>query len=217
MTEREWLACADPRPMIGFLRTKFSNRKARLFAAACCRLVAHLFSDTGSLHAVEVAEQFSDGLASDDKRDGAWAGVGERVSLSERSRDASWWADSAAESSVLWSYPQDAYYKCAALVSREVIRAEPQSLSIQLALFRCIVGNPFRPLSVVPMWLAWNDGTVVKLSQSIYDNRTFDRLPLLADALEEAGCHNADILTHCRSEGPHVRGCWVIDLLLGKE
>jgi hypothetical protein len=58
-----------------------------------------------------------------------------------------------------------------------------------------------------PSWLSWNDGTVVKMAQAIYDDRAFDRLPILADALEDAGCSDADILAHCRSEGPHVRGC----------
>jgi hypothetical protein len=87
----------------------------------------------------------------------------------------------------------------------------------QLHLFRDVFGNPFRPVSVNTRWLAWNDGVVLKLAQGIYEDRAFDRLPFLADALEEAGCDNADILAHCRQPGPHVRGCWVIDLLLGKE
>jgi hypothetical protein len=88
---------------------------------------------------------------------------------------------------------------------------------IQADLLRCIAGNPFRRVTVDPSWLSWNDGTVVKLAQGIYDDRAFDRLPVLADALEEAGCTNADLLSHCRSEGPHVRGCWVVDLILGKQ
>jgi hypothetical protein len=69
---------------------------------------------------------------------------------------------------------------------------------------------------VETIWLSWNDGIVPKLAQAIYDDRVFDRLPILADALEEAGCTNADILNHCRRPGEHVRGCWVVDLLLGK-
>jgi hypothetical protein len=75
----------------------------------------------------------------------------------------------------------------------------------------------FRTVPVDPLWLAWNDGTVVRLAQAIYDERAFDRLPVLADALEEAGCDNADILVHCRWPGEHVRGCWPVDLILGKE
>lgn len=83
-------------------------------------------------------------------------------------------------------------------------------------LIRDILGNSFRPVAVDPSWLAWNGGTVVKIAQSIYDQRAFDRLPVLADILEDAGCHHADILDHCRQPGPHVRGCHVIDSLLGK-
>ena len=85
-----------------------------------------------------------------------------------------------------------------------------------LPLLRDVFGNPFRLLSVQRHWLTWNDRTIPKLAQTIYDDRRFDLLPILADALEEAGCDNADILAHCRGPGPHVRGCWVVDLLLGK-
>jgi hypothetical protein len=75
-----------------------------------------------------------------------------------------------------------------------------------------------REVRVDPAWLSWNGGTVKRLTEGIYDVRAFDRLPILADALEEAGCTNTDILSHCRQQGAfHVRGCWVIDALLGKE
>jgi len=87
----------------------------------------------------------------------------------------------------------------------------------QSFLLRDIFGNPFRPLSPVSsVWPTWNDGAVRKMAQVIYDDRAFDRLPLMADALEDAGCTDAAILAHCRGGGEHVRGCWVVDLLLGK-
>jgi hypothetical protein len=76
--------------------------------------------------------------------------------------------------------------------------------------------NEYRPVLVDAAWLTWNDATIHKLAHSIYADRAFDRLPILADALEDAGCDNADILAHCRGPGPHVRGCWVVDLILGK-
>jgi hypothetical protein len=76
---------------------------------------------------------------------------------------------------------------------------------------------PFRKTSLSNAWLAWNDGAIRKMAQAIYDARAFDRLPLLADALEEAGCADADILSHCRTPGEHVRGCWVVDLILSKD
>jgi hypothetical protein len=90
-------------------------------------------------------------------------------------------------------------------------RDEPRA---QAAIFRDIFGNPFRPVTLNP---AWRTSNVPALAQSIYHQRAFDRLPILADALEDAGCDNADILNHCRQPGEHVRGCWVVDFLIGKE
>jgi hypothetical protein len=84
-------------------------------------------------------------------------------------------------------------------------------------LLREVVGNPLCRSRVDPAWLAWNGGTVPKPAQAIYDGRAFERLPVLADALEDAGCADQQILSHCRQPGEHVRGCWVLDLLLGKE
>jgi hypothetical protein len=86
----------------------------------------------------------------------------------------------------------------------------------QCCLLHDIFGN-FRPVSIDPAWLAWNDAALVKLAQAIYDDRAFNPLSVLADALQEAGCDIPEILGHCRGPGPHVRGCWVIDLVLGKE
>jgi len=81
-------------------------------------------------------------------------------------------------------------------------------------LLRCVFGNPFRPVVV---GRTWRSAAVMGLARGIYADRAFDRLPILADALEEAECDDADLLTHCRSDGPHVRGCWAVDLVLGKE
>ena len=81
---------------------------------------------------------------------------------------------------------------------------------------REIFGNPFRPGQVDPAWLAWEGGTVVKLAQGIYDQQAFDRMPILADALEDAGCCDRRFLEHSRGPEPHVRGCWLIDCLLNK-
>jgi hypothetical protein len=78
-------------------------------------------------------------------------------------------------------------------------------------------GNPFRPSTIVPEWQTWNNRTIPKLARTIYDERRYDIMPILGDALEDAGCGDAQILDHCRGAGPHVRGCWVVDLILGKE
>jgi hypothetical protein len=79
---------------------------------------------------------------------------------------------------------------------------------------RDIFGNPFRPVALDPRWLT---STVLDLARTIYEERVFERLSILADALMDAGCDTGEIINHCRGPGPHVRGCWVVDLLLGKE
>jgi hypothetical protein len=88
----------------------------------------------------------------------------------------------------------------------------------QVSIVRDLVGNPFQPPPTMDRALVtWNNGAVVTLAKAIYDARAFDRMPELADVLEQAGCTNADILNHCRQPGVHVRGCWVVDLLLAME
>src|SRR5262249_13403149 len=88
----------------------------------------------------------------------------------------------------------------------------------QADLLREVVSNPFRMVGIGRAgWLGWRGGTLVELARSIYGERRFDSIAVLACALEEAGCKNADILTHCRQPGVHVRGCWPVDLLLAKE
>jgi hypothetical protein len=84
----------------------------------------------------------------------------------------------------------------------------------QLAAVHEVFGNPFRPVAVEP---AWRTADVMLLARGIYAEKAFDRMPILADALQDAGCDNATVLDHCRGEGPHVRGCWVVDLVLGRE
>ena len=90
----------------------------------------------------------------------------------------------------------------------------PDQRRQQAALVRDIFGNPFRPVAFDPRW---RTADVMGLARAIYDEGAFDRLPLLADALMDAGCEDEQVLGHCRSAGPHVRGCWVVDLVLGKE
>lgn len=84
----------------------------------------------------------------------------------------------------------------------------------QAGLLHEVIGNPFR---LATFDQSWRTATVQTLAAGIYDERAFDRLPILGDALEDAGCDHADILTHCREGKDHARGCWVIDLVLGKE
>jgi hypothetical protein len=100
--------------------------------------------------------------------------------------------------------------------ANETASRNPRVSRAQVSILKDIL-NPFRSApSLAPAILTWDGGTVPKLAAAIYDERAFDRLPVLADALEDAGCTDAGILGHCRSGGGHVRGCWVVDLVLGK-
>jgi hypothetical protein len=80
-------------------------------------------------------------------------------------------------------------------------------------LLKCVFGNPFRPIAFDP---DWRTSTAVTLARQMYEGRDFAAMPILADALQDAGCDHPDVLAHCRGGGPHVRGCWVVDLVLGK-
>jgi hypothetical protein len=96
----------------------------------------------------------------------------------------------------------------------ERFREQEAECEKQVRFFRDIFGNPFRP---VAFDARWRTGDVLGVARGIYEDRAFDRMPMLADALMDAGCDSDDILNHCRGDGPHARGCWVVDLVLGKE
>ena len=97
---------------------------------------------------------------------------------------------------------------------QNLLRGFAAERAAQTALVRCIFGNPFRPVTLDPGWIT---EAVVAVATGIYADRAWDRLPVLADALDDAGCDHPDIISHCRGPGPHARGCWVVDLVLGKE
>jgi hypothetical protein len=214
MTEAEWLACVGPGPMLSALRSKVSDRKLRLFACACCRRVWHLLTDERSRWAVELAESRAEGkvgFVGRLRRGLAW-GRALAVVQEEQDKPEARAALLALES---WDDPIE---RVADAVRAAAIRLPDAERTSQAHLLRCIVADPFRPVpSIAGSWLAWNGGAVYKLAEAIYEERAFDRLPILADALEDAGCTDAAILDHCRGPGPHVRGCWVVDLLLGKQ
>ena len=94
----------------------------------------------------------------------------------------------------------------------EMNKGHPKSSQL-LPLLRDIFGNPFRPVAFSP---EWRTDTAVTLARQMYESRDFSAMPILADALQDAGCDNEEVLAHCRGPGPHVRGCWVVDLVLGK-
>lgn len=227
MTEAEWLACTDPQKMLEFLRGRASGRKLRLFACACCQRILPLFTDERSRRAVEVAEQFADGLASplelEIGRVEAKAAIPTRHPSKGLTVGGKAWREAKVTRAVAraaWDVVQIPVYASYAARQTNSV-AEQRGLAWkgecwQPNLLRDIFGNPFHPVTVDPPRLTWNGNTIPKLALSIYEERHFADLPVLADALEEAGCTDIDILDHCRRPGEHVRGCWVVDLLLGK-
>jgi hypothetical protein len=219
MTEQKWLACTHPQKMLEeFLRGRASERKLRLFAAACCRRVWHHLTEEQSRRAVDVAERFADGGATTGQRAAA---LREARKYPARDTEAATYAAAAAKYAADRRALSAAWYAAEAAACHGGQRkARPAEEKAQAALLRCIIGNPFRPLTLSP---AWQTPQVVALAQAAYEQRdlpagTLDltRLAVLADALEEAGCTGQTILGHLRRPGPHVRGCWVVDLLLGK-
>ena len=228
MTEEEWLFCTNPMQMREYIRLNRigSERKLRLFALACSWRFVHLLSDERSCQAVAVAHRFVEGQVSHQERAKISAAAWEAAddAKSQRNTGAAVAAAVAAARMADSDWPLFAqqFGSSGELGQQYAWQAVQDSVFFidtndQCALWRDLFGNLFRPVSLNPSLLQWHDGTIPKFAQAIYDERAFDRLPILADALEEAGCADSDLLSHCRGPGPHVRGCWVVDLLLGKE
>jgi hypothetical protein len=212
MTEQEWLACTDPTPMLEFLKGKASDRKLRLLGCGCCRRVWSILPDYPTRRIVEVVERFVEGQESSPT-------VGRLRKQATRADTRYLHPYNLAVRKPTVQSTERVLIGAARFVAWEEewgIREERRQAesAAQTFLLRDIFGNPFRPVAADPRWLT---STAVALARAIYDDRAFDRLPILADALEDAGCDNADILSHLRGDGPHVRGCWALDLVLGKE
>jgi hypothetical protein len=131
--------------------------------------------------------------------------------------------DAAERDFAIWAAAAVCTQACTACAFHAgVLRSDPwlaaqrRENTWQAERLRDVIGNPFRSVVLDPAWLSWREATVGKMAQVVYDERRFADLPILADALEDAGCTNRDILSHCRQPDEHVRACWVIDLLLGQ-
>jgi hypothetical protein len=238
MTEAEWHASADPRAMLEFLRGRraartgwlgrlrpgkelASPRKLHLFDCGWCRLYEPAMAEDGPTRtAVEATERYADGLAAESEVETAW--------------DACLFSPGPAKGgpgpgvrALAFSFLGFGHYtgwlrtprrEAAWTVARVVAESARRSGQSRGAcdLLRCIF-NPFPGPPPDPAWLTWDGGTVAGLVRTVYEQRAFDRLPILADALEDAGCADDAILSHCRRAPAHARGCWVVDRLLGKE
>lgn len=213
MTEQQWLNnLDDAQHMLTFLRdttkvarTRSGKRKLRLFACGCGRSVWPLLNHPQHRKVVEVVEQLADGQVSTD----ALASAGGTIDGTLGSGAAL--VDTIADPQAF----QAAFLITTMSMPVADLASGGKSWDHILSdLLRDIFGNPFRVVSTDPTWLT---STVVSLATAIYDERAFDRMPILADALDHAGCDSTDLLHHLRQPSDHVRGCWALDLVVGKE
>lgn len=212
-SERIWLTTTDVSKLIWELEHQHdmgfppSDRKLRLFACACAREFSALFFDQACEDAIEITEWFCDGEAerSELGQADSMAQAVAKQSRGEVARAAQVVVD-ATELHAMWA----ASYTSSQVVSEAT---RDQEIAHRCNLLRDIFGNPFRPVTLEPRWLS---STVLDLARTIYDEKLFERMPILGDALLDAGCDSEEIIQHCQGAGSHVRGCWVVDLLLGK-
>jgi hypothetical protein len=217
MTEAEWLTSTKPYDLLDFMGNSISARKIRLFACACCRRIWDFLEEEWMRNTVTLMELFADHEISEihfeEIAQKARRKVEEpRYRVAPQSKYASavfavYLATRLDPVAVRWAY------RHAAGVYRDLV-AEGAEQEKQCRLLRDITGSPFRSVRVAPSWCT---STVTTLAEGIYSDHLFADLPILADALNDAGCIDEAILGHCRSGGEHVRGCWVVDLILGKK
>jgi hypothetical protein len=220
MNEAAWLTSEDPERMYRATENKrrgkppravWTRRKEAFFGAACCRLIWPLVVlDKRCRRVVEYNERQFD-----------------RPLPPRKEEELYWNAKQAAEDPANETTPflleaANVVYDSGhpGLLIPDILRwfqgwgDQRERLRQMAAIMRDVVGNPFRPTAIQAGWLP---PTVVALARQIYDSRDFSAMPVLADALEDAGCDNEDVLQHCRGPGPHYLGCWLVDLVLAKE
>jgi hypothetical protein len=221
---------------------RLSPRKLRLFALACCRRLWRFPLDEVSRTILAAFGRYAEGktgwgeyravcdtfvrpLQSPPATSvyplSARRWTDEATGAFRAAREASWIVASRGAPSVpTWvldtcaSFPDD--WDCRIVGVRDPAwqAARNAEEKEQVELLRHVIGNPFRPVAVDPAWLYANDGVAHKIVQVIHGEQRYEDLPFLADALEDAGCTNTDLLDHCRGPGPHFRGCWAVDLLV---
>jgi hypothetical protein len=240
MNEQDWLTSSDPVLLMCGLQDRISSRKYNLFEIACAESMSATWPDPLCRDYLDRMSRLVEGNVGTDKEDEefdrltdeirelaqlanerAEAVFAERGELDPAVHDAVRTSVALELLNFLVSDVAEWWYVLPALSESDPSTLPSEEAKIllldvyrdHLPLLRCIVGNPFRPVACDP---SWRTATAVGLAEVIYAERAFDRLPILADALEDAGCTHPGVLAHCRGDGPHARGCWVVDLVLGK-
>jgi hypothetical protein len=214
VTESEWLSSsANPMDMICFVY----RRKARVFACAVARHYWAYLVDERSRRAVEVAERcdpdpdewgLTELAIAHEEAERALGEIRELLAAGDHKPKAKI-IESAAYAALYTTYRRPSEAGMFVIQTDAMVDDE----HLWPPLLREIYGNPFQPLTFDPRW---RTDTAVALARQMYESRDFSAMPILADALQDAGCDSDDVLNHCRGPGPHVRGCWVVDLVLGK-
>jgi hypothetical protein len=217
-SEDEWLAyTGDPWDMICYVKDRISSRKLRLFYCACVRRVSELLVDERSRKALEASERFADGLldvpqlvsariAANQANYEICTRLGHDVPIAE-----------AAAAAFICANTDLAFAAGVPATIGLALKDMTNEHKIHASLFRDIVGNPFRPIGHKQLAGGSADHMVLELANDIYDRRDFKLMPSLGTALKDAHCHEEEILSHCRQGDMHVRGCWLLDLVIGKE
>jgi hypothetical protein len=213
VNEQDWQACKDPAIMFAHMSgSGTSTRKWRLLACACARECWEKITDPRVTECIVVAERYADRMAREVEMLKAHNECASSLACFVTANRA------ACEAATLNAEVAASRARAYAVDAAREAEGQPgriRTWNKQCEYFRCIFGLlPFRPVTMNQSWLTTN---VVSLAQAIYDHRRFQDMPILADALEDAGCTNEEVLAHCRGEKLHVRGCWVVDLVLGKE
>jgi hypothetical protein len=228
VNEEYWLTYDHPYRMLEYLRRarryRPTRRKLLLYACRCVRRIRGLLAFAESDRAIFVAERFADGKATPEQLHAARVAA-QRAVMSVEREDGPGAKDAARAAMALTHDPPNTARGIPLCINRAlrviglVINTLPATQAeaeyqAQADLLRCIFGNPYAEVYIKQTWLT---EAVANLASAIYDQRVFKTLPILADALEEAGCTDSAILEHCRGPEPHGRGCWVVDSLLGKK
>lgn len=224
---KHWVESLSPYPMIQNLSNlgyRVSVRKMRLLGIACCQRLQDLPKDDDCVRAVRLAEQMIAGAASQDEVASLRLHLKKKylaIVKGETHSPAGLWCVGAAKNLLqedidyLREVP---IYDGDADLSRVWCSANSATFCNELEAFadlwREVLGNPFHPVNFASRW---RTEAVIELAREIYDSQAFDRMSLLADAIANAGCDDQRILAHCRYRGEHVRGCWVLDLVLRTE
>jgi hypothetical protein len=228
MTETAWLACTDPYPMLGALRGRASDRKLRLFGLACC-VRGKLLGEASPL--LDLIEAYADDLIGSEElwqvfnllpdSEARRVAVPRAFDLDEARWFSAWTAWATARPTGLLP-PARPWYQHQGTddPGRETSAEEAAELTVQCSFLRDLFNGPSE---VVALSAAWLTADVSAIAEGVYRERilparTLDvsRLAVLGDALEEAGCTNRTLLVHCRSSGPHIRGCWAVDAVLDR-